>query len=96
MAGVSRLTDIDSGHDACAPRPIVDNCSSDVFTNKLPTAKVGSILDTHECIEHPAHMGMVSVGSPTVYVNGVSIARIGDLVSCGGSLVQGSSNVFSN
>lgn len=93
MAGIVRLTDSSSGHDDCGEIVIVENCSEDVFTNKLATGRVGSILDSHFCDVHPEHFGTVSTGSMTVYTNGIPMARIGSLVSCGGNMTLGSPNV---
>lgn len=36
----------------------------------------------------------LSSGSPNVFVNGIPAGRIGDPVSCGGSVAVGSPNVF--
>ena len=42
------------------------------------------------------HSGTISSGSPNVFVNGLAKARIGDSLSCGGTLATGSSNVNVN
>jgi len=34
------------------------------------------------------------IGSSSVYINGKAAGRIGDPVSCGGTVAEGSSNVF--
>ena len=33
-------------------------------------------------------------GSPTVFINGLAAGRIGDSVSCGGTVAEGSSDVW--
>ena len=43
-----------------------------------------------------SHSGSISGGSSTVFVNGKPIARVGDSVSCGGTVAQGSPNVYAN
>ena len=50
--------------------------------------------DTHGCVAHPAHSGVIASGSASVYINGKAAGRIGDSVSCGGSVAVGSSNVM--
>ena len=44
------------------------------------------------CINHPGQV--VNTGSATVFVNGIPIARVGDLVDIGGSITAGIPNVF--
>ena len=77
MPAVTRVGDNDTGHDACPPK-----CGrqSDSYV-------------AHGCIVHPPHTGIIASGSSTVYVNGLQIGRIGDPVSCGGSVAEGSGNV---
>ena len=43
------------------------------------------------CINHPGQM--VNTGSTTVFVNGIPIARVGDLVDIGGAITAGIPNV---
>lgn len=57
MSSATRLGDLDTGHDACAPTALVS-------------------------------------ASPNVYINGRAAGRIGDPVSCGGTVAEGSINVF--
>ena len=58
------------------------------------TGRVGDPYAPHGCDVHPAHSGNIAGGSSTVYINGRQAGRIGDPVSCGGSVAVGSSNVF--
>ena len=44
------------------------------------------------CINHPGQV--VNTGSATVFVNGIPIARVGDLVDIGGSITAGIPTVF--
>ena len=57
MSKATRVEDINTGHDSCAPVPLVS-------------------------------------GSPDVFINGRAAGRVGDSVSCGGSVAEGSPNVF--
>lgn len=95
MAAVTRLGDLDTGHDLCPPTALISG-SPNVFVNSKNCGRIGDSYAPHSCPDHPPHSGVISSGSATVFVNGRNIARIGDSVSCGGSVMQGSGNVFAN
>ena len=46
------------------------------------------------CPDHPPHSGVIAAGSSTVFINGIPAGRIGDPVSCGGNVAEGSGDVF--
>ena len=94
MSSVTRLGDLGSGHDLCGTRALV-TASKNVFANGIGVGRVGDSYAVHGCEFHPAHSGVIAAGSQTVFVNGKRIGRIGDGISCGGSVIQGSPNVFS-
>lgn len=93
MPAQTRLGDLDTGHDACPPRPLA-TASGNVFINGKGAGRVGDTYAPHGCIIHPSHTGTIASGSSTVFINGMGAGRIGDPVSCGGSVAQGSPNVF--
>ena len=93
MPAQTRLGDVDTGHDACPPRPLV-TASPDVFVNGKGAGRVGDAYALHGCPAHPAHSGVIASGSSTVFINGRQAGRIGDPVSCGGSVAEGSPDVF--
>ena len=93
MPAQTRLGDLDTGHDACPPRSLV-TASPDVIVNGKGAGRVGDSYAPHGCDVHPIHTGTIASGSRTVFINGRAAGRIGDPVSCGGSVAQGSSNVF--
>lgn len=93
MPAVTRIGDIGSGHGCFPPSPAVEG-SPDVFTNNIPTHRVGDAVQTHCC--GSCHGRKQSAGSSTVFVNGKAIARIGDAINCGGAMAAGSPNVFAN
>ena len=72
----------------------VDTGSGDVFVNKIKCGRQSDSYVAHGCIVHPPHTGIIASGSSTVYVNGLQIGRIGDPVSCGGSVAVGSGDVY--
>ncbi len=93
MSNATRLGDLDTGHDACPPTALV-SASSNVFINGRGAGRVGDSYAAHGCINHPSHSGVIASGSSSVFINGKAAGRIGDAVSCGGSVAEGSSNVF--
>lgn len=95
MPAVTRLSDNSTGHDACPPVPLI-TASANVFVNGKGCGRVGDNYASHSCPDHSPHSGVISSGSSTVFVNGRQCGRIGDAVSCGGSVMQGSPNVFAN
>ena len=93
MAAATRLNDLDTGHDACPPTAL-QTASADVIINGRGAGRVGDSYVVHGCVNHSPHSGVIASGSATVYINGKPSGRIGDPVSCGGSVAQGSDDVF--
>lgn len=93
MPAVTRLGDLNTGHDSCAPVALA-SASPNVFINGKGAGRVGDTYAEHGCKSHSAHAGTITSGSSTVFVNGKPIACVGDAVSCGGTVAQGSPNVF--
>jgi uncharacterized Zn-binding protein involved in type VI secretion len=93
MSNATRLGDLDTGHDACPPTALV-SASTNVFINGKGAGRVGDSYVAHGCVNHPSHSGVIASGSSSVFINGRAAGRIGDAVSCGGSVAEGSSNVF--
>lgn len=94
MLPVTRLGDMSSG-DPCGagPRKCIGG-SSDVFVNMLPMHGYGHPWAPHSCPKSPPHDAVTVGGSGSVFVNFVPVARIGDPISCGSKIVQGSADVF--
>lgn len=90
MPGIVRLGDVCSGHGCFPPRPNIAS-STDVLANGVGVHRVGDSWAPHTC-HGSTHDGIAVTGSPTVFVNGVPITRIGDTVSCGSSMSVGSSD----
>lgn len=93
MAKATRLGDVDTGHDACPPTQLAV-ASDNVIINGRGAGRVGDIYVTHGCLIHGPHVGMISSGSNSVFINGKAAGRIGDSVSCGGTVKDGSNNVY--
>lgn len=92
MPGIVRLGDYCSGHDGYPPRPN-DEASVNVFVNSKGVHRVGDHWPQH--CDDDCHPGFASTGSSTVFVNSKAVCRIGDLVSCGSTMAQGSTDTFS-
>ncbi|MBQ3435327.1 MAG: PAAR domain-containing protein [Selenomonadaceae bacterium] len=93
MPRATRLGDCDTGHDFCPPRPLV-SASPNVFINGKNAGRTGDSYALHKCPLHKPHVGHIASGSASVYINGKSAGRIGDAVSCGGSVAEGSRDVY--
>lgn len=92
MPAAARFGDLCSGHDGYPPRPN-NQASTDVFIDGLGAHRKGDSWEPHTHDGH-THTGVTSNGSSTVFINGVSAARVGDSVSCGSTIAQGSPDVF--
>lgn len=94
MPAVCRLGD-KSTQDPCGAPPRANNAASgNVFTNNKGTHRKGDSWELHACPNAGMHDATTSGGSSTVFVNGKPIARIGDAISCGSTIAEGSGNVF--
>lgn len=93
MPATTRVGDNNTGHDLCPPVALASG-SSNVFINGRAAVRVGDSYSSHSCDVHLPHVGAISSGSSSVFINGLAAGRIGDSVSCGGSVAQGSSDVF--
>lgn len=93
MPAAGRLADIGSGHGCFPPSPTIQG-SGDVFTNFRPALRKGDAVLPHGCGQCPPHGRTVSAGSATVNINNKPAARVGDAISCGGSVSTGSGDVI--
>lgn len=94
MPAVARLGDTDTGHGCWPPRPSAAG-SPNVFVNGRAVVRQDDAWQPHTCPSIPeTHGGSLSGGSSKVFVNGKPIGRIGDSISCGSVVAEGSGNVF--
>ncbi|KQZ44023.1 RHS repeat-associated core domain-containing protein [Duganella sp. Root1480D1] len=71
--------------------------SPDVKFNSLPAARAAAPgeLDTIACNKHSSGPApMLAQGSDNVFINDQPAARKGDMTTCGGTIAEGSENVF--
>lgn len=87
----ARLGDICTGH-GCFPSRNCITASTDVIINRRGAHRVGDQWSVHRCSDD-SHGGTTITGSNKVLVNGMPLARVGDVVSCGSSVMTGSDNV---
>jgi len=88
MPPAARLTDMHTCPAATGPVPHVGGpisgpCSPNVIIGYLPAARV---TDMAVCVGPP---DIIVKGSPTVFINGMMAARIGDTTAHGGVIVVG-------
>ena len=94
MPAVTRLGDKCTGHSSFPPRPST-SASPNVYVNGVAVHRQGDSWAPHGSPSPiPPHGGTLSAGSGTVYVNGKQCGRVGDPVSCGSAVAQGSRNVI--
>ncbi len=99
MPAVVRIGDMSTGHDCFPPTSMQGTPVSKTFINgRKPGVRNGqSFHQTHSCGDtvHPApearsHSG----GSSNTFIEGFAASRIGDNISCGDAVGQGSPNTF--
>lgn len=81
-----------TGHDCYPPRPNLEG-DDDVTVNGIPIHLVGHKWPIHVC-GNSSHDGVLVSGSTTVAVGDFGIGRIGDMVSCGSLVAEGSPDVL--
>ena len=93
MPAATRQNDNCTGHDACPPVPLV-TYSPNVIINGLGAGRQTDLYSTYGCVAHPGHQDVIVAGSSKVDINGLPAARVGDAVSIGGAVQDGSPNVI--
>lgn len=95
MPAASRAgVDPSTGHGGFAPRTGASSGSTDVVINGSPALRVSDPWPDHTD-GNSTHAGTQAAGSPTVVVNGLALARIGDSIDCGDAVAGGSPDVIS-
>lgn len=90
---VSRIGDITTGHGCYAPTTGVTSAKT-VFSNGIPVHVIGNTFTPHSC-GNDVHPDSIVIGSATVLVEGIGVARLGDALSPGGALMaEASWSVF--
>ena len=92
MPNASRMNDMTTGHGPFAPVPIIKG-STNVMINGQGAARQTDQTLIH-CAGPACHATPVKSGSSTVNINGFQAARVGDPITCGGTIITGSATVF--
>jgi uncharacterized Zn-binding protein involved in type VI secretion len=96
MPAVARQGDID---DSDSGGDITGSTVASVLINGMPAAVVGSLVSPHAPwgSPHPPHeAATIAAGSNTILVDGMALARVGDPLSCGHSILTGSDDVVAD
>ena len=93
---VHRLGDICTGHGCFPPRTSTEG-SPNVNINGLPAHRLGDAWESHCCPNQGCHSSQLEMGSSSVNVNGLSLARVTDPIACGSTASAStcSADVFS-
>ena len=96
MPAVHRQDDLTTGHSCSeggyAPPTTPASFSPDVFVDGKAVVRNGDEITPHQCAGSN-HSG-VYMGSHTVFVNNQPVQIVGDPISCGDTVAQGSPDVF--
>jgi uncharacterized Zn-binding protein involved in type VI secretion len=90
---VAKLGGNCTGHGCFPPRNST-SAEANVLINGVGVVTLGDTWGPHTCGKN-THAGTQSAGSPTVFVNGAALARVGDAISCGSAVAEGATFVFS-
>ena len=98
MPAAARKTDMSTGHGCFPPTQMVLTPVTKTYFNDLLAGVLDSQcqFETHSCgvVTHPQNERTVSSGAGKTYIEGKNAARIGDAISCGDAIAQGSANSF--
>lgn len=93
MAAATRFGDYCTGHDGCGAVPLAES-SPNVNINGKGAGRLNDRYSVHGCVVHAPHQDSIFAGSSTVFINGLPAGRVGDAVAIGGSVRDGSPDVF--
>lgn len=90
MPAISRKGDKSTGHDKCPGVEAVEG-ADDFLVKGMPVVLEGYKYAPHGCENHQIHQGTLAGGSPAFTIHGRAVGRIGDPISCGGTIAEGAS-----
>lgn len=93
--GITRKSDISTGHDSCPPVPWSSSVAASVFANGKSFGIIGTQGSNHGCRNHSPHPPTIVSGSGTVFATSKGVARCSDSCNCGDKVKQVSGDVFS-
>ncbi len=89
----ARLGDMASDHDGAPPTRGTE-ASPNVTIDGIPAMRQGDAFESHACPDESEHSRTLAGGSGSVFINGKPAGRMGDTISCGGTVVEGSPTVM--
>lgn len=90
MAGIAFENSITTGHSTAPPTSLVG--SQDLVTLEGRRVLVeGDRIVPHSYEDDPPHTGVVICSNTVVYIMGKKVAQIGDRITCGDTVSEGSS-----
>lgn len=92
MPGLVRIGDKTTGHDDWPPTECIEG-SSNVFANGKPACIQGSHFAEHCDDDDNCHTPVAVGGSSSIFINGKPAIRIGDKLSCGDTIAEGSPDI---
>lgn len=97
MPAIALEGQVSTGHGCFPPTACVGPYSTTVKINGKGIQLKGiSKYASHTCGKqtHPTDARVVIEGSDTIFIQGIAVVRIGDMIACGDSVAKGSSDVF--
>ena len=99
MPAVVRVGDsLSTGHGCAGSTTLASANQGSVFINGILAAVVGAPTVAHPFPPDPPcapHIANLNAGSPNVFIEGISVGRVGDSADAG-AMTSGSPNVFAN
>ena len=89
MPAAARLGDKASDHDGAPETPRTE-ASPNVHIVGIPAIRQGGAFQSHACPDESEHSRSLAGGSGSVFINGKPAGRVGDAISCGGIVIEGS------
>lgn len=96
MAGISYDGCRTSGHGSAEPTKILSTKQNFVFINGKSVLINGDEIIPHNYEDDPPHDGSVIAETTLMYISGVPVSKIGDMITCGDMVSEASDFVFIN
>lgn len=93
MAGIAYHNIITTGHSTAPPTRVVTE-QDFVFISGRPVVLDGDKIVPHAYHDDPPHDGSVIASNEYVRINGIKVGQVGDPISCGDTISEGSEFVF--
>lgn len=97
MPAIALADNVSTGHGCWPPTQCIGPYSSTVRINGKGVQLKGiSKYMAHTCgkVTHPTDARVVTEGSDTIFIEGIAVVRVGDLIACGDRVGRGSADVF--